>query len=988
MRRRSPHRKPGLLDGVDLRAFLEQIPPVSYVVPTGPPGQVYLHISPQIEAMLGYPLSDWTKGTTLWPALVHPDDRERVFRDHDRCCETLEPWDQEYRMITRDDRIIWVHDQASVVTDERGDAVFWQGVMSDITAPKMAEQAIRESEERFRTLVEQVPAVVYLCTNEPSPKMLYISPQVQSLTGYQPEELCDLHAWAGMIHPDDAPAVERTWAEALRDDAEVDREYRLRGKDGRDLWVRDQNGPIRDEAGVVRYRQGVLYEVTDNKLWEESLRESEERYRTLVEQVPAVVYIDSNDARPRSLYVSPQVEPLFGYTPSQLMGDPDLWAKSIHPEDRADFFERWETVVESGAPFEAEYRVITSDDREVWVQDRSLQIRDELGRPLAWQGVIHDVTVEKRAAHQLHEAGAKYRALVENIPAFVYEVAPDGDGTTLYVSPQVERLLGYRREEWLDQPDIWMELLHPDDRERTLAAYDLHNETGEPWSREYRLIASDGRAIWFRDEATLARDASGRPLAWQGVRLDITAQKQAEEALRAAHDDLDRRVRDRTQDLEDANELMMLEVLERRRAEAALREAEERFRLLVERLPAVTYIREVVPNGDEPEFYTSPQIERLLGYTVDEWQSSADFWLSRVHPHDRQRVLAATLRCEATGEPFSIEYRYLAKDGHVVWVLDEASILRRTREGKPWLYQGLLVDVTDRKESVERMRHAEARALMMAEHLPAITYLWDRGEPPGLGPMSYVSPQITEILGYTAEEWLDDPDAWRGCLHPDDRDTVADMPYWSELPGSRWSLEYRLMASDGRVVWIRDTGRALPRDDGRGPILNGIMIDITAEKANEERLRSAEERYRTLVEQIPAITYIEEVEGGDPARTRMVFVSPQVREILGYEPDDLIAEPGHIERLVHPDDLAAFRLADDLSANGDPFHAEYRAISRDGREVWLQSQAVLVRDGQGQPRFWHGIALDITARKRAEEELRAIEAKFRAIVEPAFDRND
>ena len=84
-------------------------------------------------------------------------------------------------------------------------------------------------------------------------------------------------------------------------------------------------------------------------------------------------------------------------------------------------------------------------------------------------------------------------------------VAPDDDRRTIYVSPQVERALGYRQQEWLAQPDIWTELLHPDDREPTLAAHDLHNETGEPWSREYRLLASDGRPVWFRDVATLVR---------------------------------------------------------------------------------------------------------------------------------------------------------------------------------------------------------------------------------------------------------------------------------------------------------------------------------------------------------------------------------------------------------------------------------------------------------------------------------------------------
>ncbi len=245
-----------------------------------------------------------------------------------------------------------------------------------------------------------------------------------------------------------------------------------------------------------------------------------------------------------------------------------------------------------------------------------------------------------------------------------------------------------------------------------------------------------------------------------------------------------------------------------------------------------------------------------------------------------------------------------------------------------------------------------------------------------------MSPQIEDILGYTQEEWMADPDIWRDCLHPDDREAIDAVPYWGRLPGGQWSHEYRLIAKDGRVVWIRDSGRAIaPEDDGSHPALNGIMVDITAEKKNEERVRVAEERYRTLVEQIPAITYIDALEGVDPARGHTVFVSPQVEDILGYTPEELIAEPDHMERLLHPDDLDHYRAAEIASTDGTPFNVEFRVMASDGRFVWLHSQAVLVRDEEGRPRFWHGIALDITERKRAEDELRDIEAKFRAIVE-------
>ena len=245
---------------------------------------------------------------------------------------------------------------------------------------------------------------------------------------------------------------------------------------------------------------------------------------------------------------------------------------------------------------------------------------------------------------------ARYRALVENLPAVIYQVAPDDDRRTMYVSPHVETALGYSREEWLGQPDIWMELLHPDDREQILAAHDLHNETGRPWSREYRLIANDGRVVWFRDVATLVRDDDGHPEHWLGVQLDITELKAVEGELRTARDELEQRVAERTAELEEANALMSLEIGERRRAEADLRTAEHRYRLLAEQIPAVTYIWESNrPEGADPGNYTSPRIEQLLGYTVDEWHASEDFWMSRLHPDDRTGVLAATLRSETTG---------------------------------------------------------------------------------------------------------------------------------------------------------------------------------------------------------------------------------------------------------------------------------------------------------------------------------------------------
>jgi len=125
-----------------------------------------------------------------------------------------------------------------------------------------------------------------------------------------------------------------------------------------------------------------------------------------------------------------------------------------------------------------------------------------------------------------------FRALVEQIPAVVYLASPDAVGSTIYVSPQREVLLGYPVEQWVNDPDFWLKVIHGEDRERIRALLARANETGEPLSLEYRYLTADGRVVWVRDEAVLVRDARGEPRYWQGVNLDITARKQAEEEAR------------------------------------------------------------------------------------------------------------------------------------------------------------------------------------------------------------------------------------------------------------------------------------------------------------------------------------------------------------------------------------------------------------------------------------------------------------------------
>jgi PAS domain S-box-containing protein len=575
-------------------------------------------------------------------------------------------------------------------------------------------------------------------------------------------------------------------------------------------------------------------------------RSSEVLYRTLVEEMPAVVYVDTCEPHPRTLYVGPKAREMFGRAETDFLEDPLLWVNGLHAEDRPRVERAWDEAVATDARFEEEYRWVRADGSVVWIHDTSIVVRDGAGVPRFRQGVMFEITRSKVVEEELRTSEARYRVLVEHVPAIVYQVAPDDDRHTIWVSPAIEDALGYTREEWLDQPDMWMELLHRDDREPTLAAHDEHNASGAPWSREYRLIASDGRAVWFRDVARLIRDERGAPTYWLGVQLDVTDHKLVEMELRLTRDELERRVQERTAALEEANALMAIEIAERRRVEAELRIAEHRYRTVAERIPAVAYIWQVTPEGDSVAYWTSPRIEQLLGYTVEEWHQGFEFWMSRLHPDDRARVVAATMRSERTGEPFDEEYRYLDKRGEIVWVLDHAALLERDATGRPTLLQGVMIDITARREAERRSTEAEAAYRTLVEQMPAITYIERPSTDPTASRFVYLSPQAERIVGRSVGDLIDDPGHFAQMLHPDDRDRIVAANARSNETGEPFDEEYRVVRPDGGIVWLHSIARLVRDETGAPGLWHGVSLDVTAQREAEASLHELEERFRAL----------------------------------------------------------------------------------------------------------------------------------------------
>ncbi|HSL11018.1 MAG TPA: PAS domain-containing protein, partial [Actinomycetota bacterium] len=940
------------------RRLVEQLPGIVFRLVNEPPYDRVTYLSPQIQHVFGYPVGSWRNDPSLWTASVHADDRDAVSAAWRAATATETPFVAEYRVVRADGRIVWVRETTTPVRLPDGRVEEWQGLMLDVTDAHRAEERRALSDQRWRMLVENAPAIVFTVEDTENGGTTYVGPQLQSILGYGDQTWReDPDFWIELIHPEDRPAVLDGWAAAVHTAQPFAAEYRMRRADGTYAWISEHTHPAIGPDGTVSYWQGISVDVTATRDAQAALETTEARLRALLDQLPAVVYIDTDEPRPTTLFMSSASREILGYPGEAYMCDPSIWRRQMHPDDRPRVLASWDDGRPGGSSFEDEYRIIRPDGEVRWIRDSSVRIDGPDGER-TWQGVILDVTRRVLAEQEAVAAGARYQALVERIPAVVYEMDPDDERRTVYVSPQIEMLLGYTRDEWLEQPDIWIELLHPDDRELVLEAYDVHNESGELWRREYRLIANDGTVVWVRDQAVLVHDADGNALTWQGVMFDVTAQKEAEEQLRRANDELEFRVRARTSQLADANELMSLEIGERRRAELELREAEERYRRLVEDIPAVVYIWQVIESPDGSDAgYISPQIEQLTGFTRAEWTADREFWISRLHPHDRDDVLAAMERAARTGEPFHVEFRYLAKDGRVVWVLDRSTLLTRNDAGEPFIFQGVVLDITARKAAEAKAAAAEARFRELADTAPVITYVFDVDhEDPRRTSLDYVSPQIAEVLGYPVSRWMDDPAAWAQVIHPDDRETVIATTRSAFATGAPWAIDYRVLAADGRVVWVHSRARCAMRDaDGRPSRFVGLLVDVTDRQDAAIRARDDLAAASALLEGMPAIPWTEQVDPETGWR-RFTYIGPQARELLGYDPEELIAEPGHFERMVHPDDrdraISRSRRSD---RTGELWVDEYRVVLRDGSTRWFHGTARRVTPDGVTPAIWQGL---------------------------------
>jgi len=391
-----------------------------------------------------------------------------------------------------------------------------------------------------------------------------------------------------------------------------------------------------------------------------ALRESEERFRQIAENIREVFWLTSFDSA-RTLYVSPAYEELYGQSPESLYWDPRSFFEALHPEDRIRVAEAMHKNGELG--FEVEYRVVRSDGSVRWIRDRGFPIRDEAERVYRYAGIAEDITEWKRAADALKEAEDRVRLIIDTIPAMVWSLRPDG--VLDFVNQRWLDYVGVSFEEALQGP---MRALHTDDVSRTLCRWRDDNASGQPSQDEVRLRRADGEYRWFLIRTVPLTDEDGKIVKWYGTSTDIEDRKRAEEKLA--------------------------------RSEHQLVEAQSTAHV-------GSWEWDVRANvGTWSEEYC-----RLFGLRPSD--TFPDEALSLIHPDDRDRVLKTADRAMNRREPYEIDYRIVRKDGSERVVHSIANV-SRDETGAPIRFFGATQDVTD-------LKRAEADLNITTEQMRALS---------------------------------------------------------------------------------------------------------------------------------------------------------------------------------------------------------------------------------------------------------------------------
>lgn len=629
-----------------------------------------------------------------WAAGLHPEDRERTLEEMESCIEKLQPYSIEYRIEDRHGKYHWLLDTAAPRRGPNGEPLGYVGTATNINDLKITERSLAKSEEQFRSLVENVPGISFRCACDDSWTMEFISGEIEKLSGYPASDFIRNHlrTYASIIHPEDRQSVKDTVFEATDKRKAYTIEYRIITINGESRSVYEKGQGICDAEGNLQWLDGVILDISERKSFEQENKILTERLALATSSAQIGIY--DWDIANDNLIWDDSMFKLYGFNEGQFSGAYEAWANSLHPDDRKHIEKEVQQALNNEKPYDTEFRIFWNDGTIHHIKANGQVFWDEQGTPIRLLGVNYDITKRKLAEISLRNSETLLERAQELAHIGHWKLVTATNEVT--GSDELFQIFGVNKNE--GSLDAFVGVVHPDDRERDIAAIQRGAELGESWDIEHRLICGDGTEKWVHAMGNANIDDSGNVFELIGTIQDITQRKLIETELKHHQTHLEELVRTRTKELENI-------ILDRTRSEAALRESEQRLQAIM--ATAVEGIITIGHQGIIESFNNAA--EKLFGYKSQEVTGSNVSMLmpeAEGQQHDKHiNDYLSSGVSKIIGTVREVEGKH--KDGSSIPLELSVSELKL---GDRRIFTGILHDITERKQQEHTLLLATATA--------------------------------------------------------------------------------------------------------------------------------------------------------------------------------------------------------------------------------------------------------------------------------------
>jgi len=733
---------------------------------------------------------------------------------------------KEEKGVWPDGQVSWVSTTKMPLRDANGNIVGTFGVSRDITEHRKAEEALRESEERFRATFENAAIGMALVDLQGHP--LKSNPALQQMLGYNEEELSRM-VFTEYTYTDDQDLDWRLFSELVAGKREkYETEKRFLKKGGDVVWGQLTASLVKDRYGRPVCVVGMVQDITGRRRAEAALNEERHLFCTLMDNLPDSIYFKDREGRFTQINLA--VSKYLGLDhPALAAGktDFDFFSAELAREFRKDE----ERIIGTGQPMVGKEEKVTWPGGKVaWASTTKMPLRDAQGNIVGTFGVSRDITERKQAEEALRESEARLKEAehVAHVGSSSWDVATD---TTTW-SDELYRITGrdprqpppsHKERAALYAPESWPRLENA--VQRALA-------TGEPYDLDLEVVRSDGTHFPAHARGAAVRGGDGRIVRLYGTLQDITERKQAEEALR--------------------------------QSEAALKEA-----LLAAQMGVWEWTAETdTVIWDENLYHIAGRDPKLPAPTYKQHQQ---FFA----PESWERLKAAAENSLATGSSYQLDLELLCTDGSKRWLIGRGEPLRDA-SGRITQIRGTVQDITERKKAEEALQASEARFRSLIERAPVAISLTRSGL------RLFVNQKFLDMFGFqSVEDVVGHPVG--GQWSPESRPMIEErarqrslglpVPARYEAVGQR--KDGSQFPSEIAVVMV---------DLPDGPASVGFLTDITDRKRAEDALRKSEERFRLFMDNSPTVAWMKDEKG------HYVYISETFQKRFGVRPEDYVGK--------------------------------------------------------------------------------------------------